>query len=304
MPVSPSISASVGRLQLRNPTMLASGILGETAESMIRVYRSGAAAVVTKSIGEEPREGYGNPTVYLFEGGMLNAMGLPNPGIEYFSGVIARLREEGVPTIGSIFAPDAGTFSRLAASMDSMHVDAIELNLSCPHVEGVGSEVGSTPEAVLSIVREVCGSVSTPVWAKMTPNSSDIVALAQAAEKGGAAAIVAVNTLRAMAISGSLRKPVLANRFGGLSGHALKYIGLRAVYEISSSCSIPVVGVGGIQNGMDAVEYIMAGASAVEIGTAIAAHGPELFSKVNREIEAFMQAEGFESIREMVGVAH
>jgi len=302
--VRPSINTSVGKLKFRNPTLLASGILGETASSMIRVYKAGAGGVVTKSIGKQPREGYQNPTVYLFEGGMLNAMGLPNPGIEYFKGEIEKLKGEHIPTIGSIFSGDAAEFAELAALMESAGADAVELNLSCPHVEGVGSEIGGRAENVYEIVKSVCDRVSIPVWAKMTPNTSDISELAIAAERAGASAIVAINTVKAMAISTELRRPVLSNRVGGLSGQAIKYIGLRAVFEISEKCSIPVVGVGGIYSGRDAAEYIMAGACAVEIGTAVSRYGPEIFGEVNRELEEFMENEQFSSIEEMVGVAH
>jgi len=300
---SPSLETKIGPVRLENPLLLASGILGETAESMVRVHLSGAAGVVTKSIGLEPRRGYVNPTVFEFEGGLLNAMGLPNPGIEYFRHVIRSLKAEGIFTVGSIFDAEPEGFANLGSIMQEEGADAVELNLSCPHARGVGSEVGSDPGNVSRIVRAVRGAVGIPVWAKLTPNTHDIAGLASAAEAAGADAIVAINTVRAMAISSRARMPVLSNASGGLSGRAVKYIGLKAVYDISSVCSIPVIGVGGIYSGTDVAEYLMAGASAVQIGTAVAEHGPELFSKINAQLLRFMKREHFSSLEELKGIA-
>ncbi len=300
---APDLTCKVGKITIRNPLLLASGILGESSGSMIRVYRSGAGGVVTKSIGMEPRDGYRNPTVYEFEAGMLNAMGLPNPGIEHFSDVISRTRAAGVFTVGSIFGGDENEFSHLAGKMEAYGVDAVELNLSCPHVEGFGSELGSSPERVRSVVGAVRQAVRIPVWAKMTPNVADMGSIAAAAEEAGADAIVAINTVRAMAISARLRRPVLSNTYGGLSGEAVKYVGLRAVYEIGKKCSIPVIGVGGVRSGEDVAEYLVAGASAVQIGTAVAERGPGVFGQVAGELSAFMEEEGFSSLKEMIGIA-
>jgi dihydroorotate dehydrogenase (NAD+) catalytic subunit len=234
---------------------------------------------------------------------MLNALGLPNPGIDHFSDVISRTRAAGVFTVGSIFGGDENEFSHLAGKMASYGVEAVELNLSCPHVEGFGSELGSSEKMVHSVVSAVRGAVSIPVWAKMTPNVADMGSIAVAAEEAGADAIVAINTVRAMAVSARLRRPVLSNVYGGLSGEALKYVGLRAVYEISRKCSIPVIGVGGVRTGEDVAEYLMAGACAVQIGTAVAERGPGLFGDVASELSVFMESEGYSSLREMIGIA-
>ena len=301
----PKLDSSVGSIKLESPSLLASGILGETAESMLRAMQNGAAGVVTKSIGVEPRDGYVNPTVYSFEEGLLNAMGLPNPGIGHYRHVILKLKKEsGGAIVGSIFGKDEKEFGKLAAIMSSLKVDAIELNLSCPHAKGVGSEIGSDPEMVKRVVRSARTHSAVPVWAKLTPNTDDISSLALSAERGGADAIVAINTVRAMAISAKLRRPVLSNRYGGLSGRAVKYVGLRCIYELFESVRIPLVGVGGIYTGEDAAEYIMAGASAIEIGTAAAEHGPKIFSTVNSSLLDFMKKEKFSTIGEMTGIAH
>lgn len=299
----PDTRCSVGSLSFRNPLLLASGILGETSGSMVRAFEGGAGGVVTKSIGSAPRRGYKNPTIFQFEDGLLNAMGLPNPGIEAFGEVIARTKLSGAPVIGSIFGSDENEFGKLARAMESFGADAVELNLSCPHVEGFGSEIGGTPEAVHAIVKAVKRATSIPVWAKMTPNAADVALLAESAEKAGADAVVAINTVKAMAVSARLRRPVLSNAVGGLSGHALKYVGLRAVFEIGRRCTLPVIGAGGIQTGEDVAEYIMAGASAVQIGTAVAQRGPEMFGAVADELKRFMAEEGFSSIGEMRGIA-
>ncbi len=299
----PDVRAAVGSLGIRNPLLLASGILGESSGSLIRVYKSGAGGVVTKSIGIDPRAGYKNPTVFEFDSGMLNAMGLPNPGIGHFGEVVARTKAAGVLTIASVFGANEEQFSSLAARMQEYGADAVELNLSCPHVEGYGAEIGSTPEMVSSIVRSVRSSVRIPVWAKMTPNVADVAALAKSAEDAGADAIVAINTVKGMAISARLRMPVLSNSVGGLSGKAVKYVGLRSVYEICGRCTIPVVGVGGIYSGEDVAEYIMAGASAVQVGTAVSEGGPGVFSRIADELSRFMENEGFSSIGEMIGIA-
>jgi dihydroorotate dehydrogenase (NAD+) catalytic subunit len=188
--------------------------------------------------------------------------------------------------------------------MSRYGVDAVELNLSCPHAKGYGAELGSTPEMVEVVCRRSKKGVSVPLFAKLTPNTSDIAALAVGAERGGADCIVAINTVKGMAIQPEARMPILANRIGGLSGPAIRPIGVRCVYEIFEAVKIPIIGVGGITSGMDALEYIMAGASAVQIGTAVWSEGLEVFSKTSKEMLRFMVENGFESVPDMVGVAH
>jgi dihydroorotate dehydrogenase (NAD+) catalytic subunit len=202
--------------------------------------------------------------VIEFEFGLLNAVGLANPGIEDFKGEFEIAKKGEVPVIGSIFGKDAGEYAGLAGKMEEYGASAVELNLSCPHAEGLGHEIGAEPKNVEEITKEVKGSVSVPVFPKLTPNVKDIVALADAASKGGADAVVAINSVRAMAISPDTKMPILANKIGGLSGTAIRPIGVRCVYEIWKEVSIPVIGVGGISSGMDALQYLMAGASAVQ----------------------------------------
>lgn len=291
-------------MSLRNPTMLAAGVLDETAKSMLEVARAGAGAVVTKSVGLEPREGHPNPCVVELEFGLLNAMGLPNPGIERFSEEVKAVRREGVTVIGSVIGGSHTELAEVAELMALAGVDAVELNLSCPHAKGMGTEVGSTPEDVERACRSSKERVKVPLLAKLTPNTSSITALAEAAEDGGADAVVAINTLKGMAISPEAGMPVLANRFGGLSGPAIRPVGVRCVYEIYESVEIPIVGVGGISTGMDALEYIMAGATAVQVGTAVWTEGPAVFSRICEDISRFMDEHGYARVKDMVGVAH
>jgi dihydroorotate dehydrogenase (NAD+) catalytic subunit len=304
LPNRMALSTSIGKIQLENPTILASGILGETGESLDKVLCSGAAAVVTKSIGIEPRDGYANPTIVELENGLINAMGLPNPGIDNFVEELKIALKAGRPVIGSIFGKNEEEFVTLARKMESFGTHAVELNLSCPHAEGYGAEIGSDAIQVLKIVSAVKSNVDIPVFAKLSPNVANIKEIAQAVEKGNGDGIVAINTVKAMAIDPDLRIPILSNKFGGLSGKAIKPIGLRCVYEIFETVKTPIIGCGGVETGTDAVEYIIAGASAVQLGTAIWKRGTDVFRDVCNEIEAYMKAHDFSSIGEMIGIAH
>jgi len=290
---------------LRNPFLLASGIWGESGESLAGAWRAGAGGVITKSIGSTPRPGYPNPTIEAYERwGLLNAMGLPNPGIDEYPREIEVARKAGATVIGSIFGGTADEFARLAVRMASTGVVALELNLSCPHAEGFGTEIGSTPEDVERVVRAVTTAVSIPVIAKITPNTADAAGLARAAERGGAAAVSAINTLRALAIDVRLHRPILAHGLGGLSGPAIKPVGLACVWQIFKKVSIPVIGVGGIATARDALEYVMAGARAVEVGTQVTFDGIGVFGRLAGELSALLDELGFARLEDAVGIAH
>lgn len=283
--------------------MVASGIMDETGDSMVRMLQAGAGAVVSKSIGAEPKAGHKNPCFTEVEGGLVNAMGLPGPGIELFKEEMEIATPAG-KIVGSIAGGSSDEFVMLAAKMEEYKACAVELNLSCPHAKGHGMELGTDPELVKHIVSEVKSAVNIPVWVKLTPNTHILPQIALAAQEGGADAIVAINTLKAMVICPEFGKPFLSNRFGGLSGPAVKPVGVRAIYDLYSVVDIPLVGVGGITNWRDAAEYIMAGASAFQVGSAVATEGPEVFSRINRELEQFMKDYGYGSIEAMRGVAH
>ncbi len=298
------LAVELAGIRLRNPFVLASGIWGESGASLLGAWNAGAGAVVSKSIGSKPRPGYPNPTIETYERwGMLNAMGLPNPGIDEYPQELAVPLGAGATVIGSVFGGDADEFATLAGRMAATGVAAIELNLSCPHAEGYGTEVGGTPEAVEEIVRAVCRSVRLPVIAKITPNTADPAALAVAAERAGARAVSAINTLRALAIDIRLRRPVLAHRLGGLSGSAIKPVGLACVWQISSKVRIPVIGIGGVATAEDALEYLMAGATAVQVGTAVAFDGVNVFGKLGRDLSALLDQLGLASASAAIGAA-
>jgi dihydroorotate dehydrogenase (NAD+) catalytic subunit len=299
------LTTRVGTLTFRNPFLLASGVWGESGESLAGAWRAGAGGVITKSIGSEPRPGYPNPTIEQYgRWGFLNAMGLPNPGIVEYPKEISVARSAGVPMIGSVFGHDPEEFARLARALEATGVLAIELNLSCPHAEGLGSEIGSDPEAVADVTRAVKQNVRLPVWVKITPNVAAPEDIALAAERAGADAITAINTVRAMAIDVHLKRPVLAHGLGGLSGPAIKPIGLACVWKVHEQVKIPVIGVGGILSARDALEYILAGASAVQVGTAVAFDGIRVFERLVGELGRLLDELGFSRLQDAVGAAH
>lgn len=299
-----TLEVDLAGIRLRNPTLLASGVMGETGDSLLRVAEAGAGGLVTKSIGLEPRKGYPNPTLVELPDGYINAMGLPGPGIEAFAEEMEIAKKGNVPIIGSLFAAVPEDFTSLAGKMEDYGAAAVELNLSCPHAKGYGMEVGIDPDAVGAIISSVKGAVRIPVMAKLTPNTHRLLDVARAVEAAGGDAIVAINTVKAMAISVEARRPILFNRTGGLSGPAVKAIGLRCVYELREAVELPIVGVGGIESSRDVLEYMMAGASAVQIGSAVGRRGLKVFSEICRGLEEYMAANRLRNLEEIVGVAH
>ena len=299
-----SLAIAISELSMENPIMLASGIMGETGPSLAKIARCGAGALVTKSIGIEPRIGYPNPTLVELPFGYLNCMGLPNPGIEDFGEEMEMALSAGVPVIGSVFASTKEDFALLSTRMEDYGASAVELNLSCPHAEGYGIELGTDPVLVRAIVSAVKDEVGIPVFAKLTPNSERLVEMGLAVQEGGGDGVVAINTIKAMFINVEMMRPVLSNLFGGLSGPAIRPVGVRCVFELYRELDIPVVGVGGIESWRDALEYIMAGASAVQIGSALGRKGLDAFTEILGGMESYMSTHGFKCIGEIVGIAH
>ena len=292
-------------LSLKNPTMLASGILGYSAETLKSIVDGGAGAVVTKSVGLKPRSGYANPTVVQTSCGLINAMGLPNPGIDEFAkdirGAKAVLK---VPLIVSVYGFSAEEYAAVAKKAVLAGADAVELNVSCPHVKETGAEIGQNPKILAEVVSKVKGTVDKPVFVKLSPNVVDVAEIAESAVLAGADAITAINTVKAMAIDIETAKPILSNKRGGLSGPAIKPIAVRCVYDIYERVKAPIIGCGGITSWQDALEFMLAGASAIQIGTAIALKGPRVFRSVVRGISAYLKRKGFRSVKEIVGLAH
>jgi len=282
--------------------MLASGFLGISQDVFNKIYRSGAGAVVSKSISIEPFEGYRNPTlVSLEECSYINAVGLANPGAEAFSREIAF--NKNVPIIVSLVGSSEDEFPPMIKKFDGLNILAYEINLSCPHVAKMGTEVGDDPEMVSTIVKKIKSNTHKPIIIKVGIGGIDVVKIAQVARDAGADAITAINTIRAMAINIETLMPVLSNRIGGLSGKSIKPVSIRCVYEISKNLGIPVIGCGGIFTWEDAVEFMLAGASAVQLGSVIGYKGVSAFSNITRGIKRYLERKGLKNAMEIVGLA-
>lgn len=300
-----SLTVSLAGLRLTNPTMLASGILGYSVETFESIAKGGAGAVVTKSVGLKPREGYANPTVVQVSSGLVNAMGLPNPGIQEFVQEIRKAKATlHVPLIVSVYGFSADEYATVAGRAVAAGADAIELNVSCPHVKETGSEIGQSSQVLIQVVRKVKHTINKPVFVKLSPNVTSIEEIAEAAANAGADALTIMNTVKALVIDAETMMPILANKTGGLSGPAVKPIALRHVYSVYERVEVPIIGCGGISNWQDAVEFLLAGASAVQIGTAISAIGPAVFEKVARGISKYLKRKGLRSVSEIVGLSH
>jgi len=300
--VNLSLCTSIGAIKLERPTILASGILGISLDVFNRIYQAGAGAVVTKSLSKEPWEGYPNPTIFSVKGdGWLNAVGLSNPGAPNFAKMIESNKD--VPIIVSLVGSIEEDFEFMIKQFENTKVLAYELNLSCPHVAKVGLEVGDDPTLVQKIVKTVKSCTNVPVIAKVGLGTTNYLDTVDAACNAGIDAITAINTLRAMAIDVETKRPILSNKIGGLSGTPIKPIAVRCVYEISSQHKIPIIGCGGISSWDDAIEFILAGASAVQIGSAVGDNWIHVFDEINKGISQYMEKNGFSKIEEMVGLA-
>jgi dihydroorotate dehydrogenase (NAD+) catalytic subunit len=262
-----SLAIEITGLKLENPIILAAGVLGTTGSSLKRMADFGAGAVVTKSIGSEPKEGHPNPTMVKLDCGFLNAMGLPNPSYKDFLDELAVAKLGGIPVIASVFGAHPDEFAEIINGLPG--ADAYELNVSCPHASGYGAVVGTDPLLVEEITRAAKNTTKAPVWVKLTPNVTDIIEIGVAAQKGGADAVVAINTVRGMAVDIYSGYPILGNIYGGLSGQAIRPVAVKCVYDLYKALEIPIIGVGGVGSWQDVVEMMMAGASAVQIGSAV-----------------------------------
>ena len=297
-----SLSTNIGSLTLEQPTVLASGILGISLDVFKRLHNAGAGAVVTKSLSKEPWDGYPNPTIFSVNGGgWMNAVGLSNPGAPNFAKMIESNHD--VPIIVSLVGSIPADFELMIKQFENCEVTAYELNLSCPHVAKVGLEVGDDPELVKEIVSTAKNATKVPVIAKVGLGTSHYLKTVGTAIESGIDAITAINTVRAMAIDVETQRPILSNKFGGLSGTPIKPIALRCVYEISSKYDIPIIGCGGISNWEDAVEFFLAGASGIQLGSAVGDNWIGVFNEINDGILQYMKKKNYSTIKEMVGLA-
>ena len=286
------LAVEVAGIKMKNPLILASGILGLTKESMESIK---AGAIVTKSIGKEERKGYKNPTFYDIGYGLLNAIGLANPGIDEYIKEIKGIKVDVL--IGSIFGKDSVEFGYLAKRM-APYVKAIEMNMSCPHAKKLGMEYPT--EEIKNAVEE-SKKAGLPVFVKL--GMENLIERAEKAIEGGADGLVAINSIKAMTIDIDAKMPILGNKIGGYSGMAIKPIGIRCVYELASNFDLPIVGVGGIRNAKDVIEYMMAGAAAVQIGSALYYEGKEIFEKIENDLKIWLDKNGYGNINDIVGIA-
>jgi len=283
--------------------MLAAGVLGISSSLLKKVAEAGAGAVVTKSIGLEPCIGYPNPTVVNINFGLLNAMGLANPGIKAFSKDMAELKRLKVPVIVSIFASNERDFAKLAEETEKAGATALELNVSCPHIQGV-SQICQDTDLLSEVIKSVKASVKIPVFTKISPNVTDISTVAKVAEDAGSDAVTAINTIRAMVIDTETGRPILSNKIGGLSGPAIRPIAVRCVYEISKVLKIPIIGCGGVSSWKDALELILAGATAVQIGTALKNGRLNIFREVVSGLKNYLEEKEYTGVKDIIGLSH
>ncbi|MEM3421445.1 MAG: dihydroorotate dehydrogenase [Candidatus Hadarchaeum sp.] len=293
----------VGKLKMRNPIMLASGVLCNGSLLKRAATEGGAGAVVTKSLTKEVREGYPTPVIVGVNGGLINAVGLTNPGYEAYLREDLPLAKKGrVPVIVSVAGKTIDEFEEICARAEEAGADAVELNLSCPHVEKHGMEIGADPAAAAKIVKQVRGALSIPVYAKLGL-SDKLTESAVSAQNAGADAVVVINTIKAIAIDVDARKPVLTNVYGGLSGPAIHPIALRCVFELYQKLSIPIIGCGGVSDWRTALEFLMAGARAVQVGSALAITGIGIFREIEKGIKDYLIRHQFRSVEEVIGIA-
>jgi dihydroorotate dehydrogenase (NAD+) catalytic subunit len=298
------LSTTIAGIGMKNPVMVASGTFGYGMEyrPVFDVGRLGA--LVTKALTLEPCPGNPPPRIWETPAGLLNAIGLQNPGVGAFiSDILPVMRSYGVPVIANIAGCTGEELVALAERLEGSGVDALELNISCPNVKTGGMALGTDPFQAASVVAAVVRATTLPVIVKLTPNVTDITALAREVVDAGAAALSLINTLLGMAIDVEARKPALGNVTGGLSGPAIRPVAVRAVWQVAQAVGVPVIGMGGICTGRDALEFIMAGASAVAVGSALF-HDPLAAVKIIEELEQYCDRNGITYWQSLIGAAH
>lgn len=294
-----NLTTQIGSLTLKNPIMPASGTFSEDLAQVFDLDLIGAH--VTKTITREIRSGNPTPRVCEVRGSMLNSIGIPSKGVEAFkANVIPFFRRYEAPLIVSISAGTADEFASLCEEISVPGVDAIEINISCPNIEEGGKAFAMRPSTTEAVIKKLRNATDLPLWAKLTPNTGETTEVAKSAEEAGADALVVSNTLLAMAIDISTRRPKLGNLMGGLSGPAFKPIALRMAYQCAKSVNIPVIGCGGISTVEDVIEYLIAGAAAVQVGTATFIE-PQIMARMVDQLAAYLQAEGLATVQQLIG---
>ena len=302
IPSPPDLRVALGPLALANPVMTASGTFGYAAEfaNLVRLNRLGG--VVVKGISLEPRAGNPPPRIFETAAGMLNAIGLENVGVKRFiSDKMPYLRTCGCRIVVNILGDSIDDYASLAGQLSAVAgIDALEVNISCPNVKKGGVAFGTAPEMAAAVTRAVKQGTDLPVIVKLSPNVTDIVVMARAVAESGADALSLINTLIGMGIDARTRRPRLANVIGGLSGPAIKPVALRMVWQVASAVSIPIIGIGGIGTAEDAIEFLLAGATAVQVGTANF-YNPGATEQIIDGIADYLRQQGESSVQAIIG---
>ena len=297
------LAVNIAGLGMKTPVTTASGTFGFGLEFQDFLDLTKVGAVTVKGTTLEPRAGNKGQRAVETPSGMLNCVGLENPGSDYFlAQTLPELRKIDVPVIVNIAGSTPEEYGELAKKLDIDGVHAIEINISCPNVKHGGIAFGTCPESAAEVVRAVKANTSKPVITKLSPNVTDIVEMALAAQEAGTDALSLINTLIGMKIDIDRKKPVLGNVMGGLSGPAVKPVAVRMVYQVAQKVSVPIIGMGGIMNAEDAIEFFLAGASAVAVGTANF-RDPRLAETICEGILSYLDRNGFRSLQDIIGLA-
>jgi dihydroorotate dehydrogenase (NAD+) catalytic subunit len=300
--MKPDMTVNLAGIPLRNPVMTASGTFGYGEEFAGYVDLESIGAFVTKGLSLKPRAGNPTPRIVETPGGMLNAIGLQNVGIDVFiAKKVPFLRTVNTPAIANFFGNTVDEYAEMTRRLDEIpEVAALEVNISCPNVKQGGIVFGTDPDCAASVVSACREATIKPLIVKLSPNVTDVVSMARACEDAGADCLSLINTLTGMAIDLNRRRPVLANITGGFSGPAIKPIALRMVWQVAKAVKIPIIGIGGIMNATDALEFILAGATAVQVGTASFIN-PGAAQQIAEEMEAWLVANGVADIKSLIG---
>lgn len=299
------LTSDLAGIRLKNPLILAPGILGTNASILKRVAEAGAGAVTMKSIGPVRREGNANPSIIASSEWMMNAVGLSSPGYKNMTREWEELKGFPVPVIASFYGGSIAEFVEVAEGVAAHKPAMLDVNIGCPNTKNHGAVFGKDPEIAGEVIREIKKvSGKIPVMPKLPP-SDNFVAVAKACEEAGADAIAAFNTWGpGMVIDINTRKPILAFKTGGVSGPAVKPLMIKGIYDLYEAVNVPIVAIGGITYGRDVIEAMMAGATAVEIGTGVYYRGIEVFKKTASEMDAWLEEQGIKSVKEVIGAAH
>lgn len=300
--IKPDMTVEIAGIKMRNPVMTASGTFGYGEEFSAYVDLEEIGAIITKGLSLKPRAGNPTPRIVETPGGMLNAIGLQNVGIDAFiSGKVPFLRTVATPVIVNLFGNTLEEYGELAARLDRIpEVAGVEVNISCPNVKHGGIVFGTDPKAANEVVKLVREATIKPLIVKLSPNVTDVVEMASACADAGADALSLINTLTGMAVDLQKRRPVLANITGGLSGPGIKPVALRMVWQVAKAVNLPIIGIGGIMSATDALEFMLVGATAVQIGTANFLD-PSAAQTIARDMEQYLADNGISDVKTLIG---